>query len=216
MNLLKMLSYRLAGSLRAFQGKGLGEGLMEFGRKIWGVFYQHGEYVIVAKVISSQTLLLDRKPELEIHQNTTREEITTLSSISDPFDMMRFYEMFERGSICFSAFQNDQIVGYGWVSQEVERRGVNRVQPPLRPGDACTHDVFVSPLHRGQGIGQALISRRVRFLYEHGYKRAVGAVHKGNASSLKLNGKAGYVQIGEMSHIRILFWDSFTFNIMDA
>ncbi len=49
--------------------------------------------------------------------------------------------MFKRGSICPPALLKDQIVGCTWISQEVYR-SVNRVQPPLREGDACVQDVL--------------------------------------------------------------------------
>jgi GNAT superfamily N-acetyltransferase len=215
MRLLRQLLYRLIASLRVFQEKGLRAGFLELGQTVRRIFYQRSEHIVIANVLSDQVFLLDPKPGLVIRQMTTREEIAKLSQIANVADMARFYRMFDGGSIAFIASQNDHPVGYCWISKEVDR-GVNPVQPPLRPGDACVHDLFVSPAHRGQGIGQALVSHRLRFLREHGYKRAIAAVLKDNIPALKVDERTGYTHIGEMSHVRILFWNSFHHNVPEA
>jgi ribosomal protein S18 acetylase RimI-like enzyme len=215
MHLLRLLLYRLVDSLKAFCGKGLAEGFVSFGRIVVNVFFRHSVYAVLAYMLPEQVFAPDSRPDLVIHQIATREEIDNLSSIAKSVDMARFYKMFVHGSICFSAYQNDRVVGYGWVSQEVDR-SVNRVQPPLRSGDACMHDLFVSAAHRGQGIGEALVSHRLRFLRENRYKRAIAAVQKKNVSALRLHKKAGYTQIGQMFHTRILFWDSFRYDIINV
>lgn len=215
MRLSRPLLYRLISTLRAFQKKGLWAGSAELGRTVLRIFYQRGEYIIIAHTLSGQIPPPAPKPGLVVRQVNTRDEIANLSSIAEPVDMARFYKMFDHGSIAFIAFQNGQSVGCCWISQEVDRR-VNRVQFPLGPGDACVHDLFVSPAHRGQGLGKSLILHRLRFLREHGYRRALGVVLKDNVPALKINKKAEYEHIGEMSHTRILFWDSFYYNMFDA
>jgi GNAT superfamily N-acetyltransferase len=212
MHLLRQLLCRLTIAIRMFQKEGWRAGLTALGRTVSRVLYQRAEYIVMANDLSGQVLLADPKPGLVIRQATTREEIASLSSMTDLADLERFYRMFDRGSVAFIAFQNDQAVGYGWISQ-VMHRSVHRVPPPLRPGDACLHDLFVSPAHRGQGIGHALISYRLRFLHDHGYKRAITVVRKDNTPSLKANKKTGYTRIGEMSHARFLFWDRLTYNV---
>jgi GNAT superfamily N-acetyltransferase len=215
MYLFKQLLYRLAISLRMFQEKGLRAGFVELGHALLRIFYQRGEYIVIINVLSDQIPLPDTKPGLVIRQVTTLEELASLRPITDSADMARFYRMFEHGSIAFIALHNEMPVGCCWISAEIDRRA-NRVQPPLRPGDACVHDLFVSPEYRSEGIGRTLIAHRLRFLREHGYKRAIGAVLKDNAPALKVNQKTGHIHIGEMSHTRILFWDSFNYNLPDA
>ncbi len=214
MHLAKQLLYQLLASLRTFQEQGLRAGLVALGQTILRIFYQQSEYIVIANVLSGRVIQLNPEPDLVIRQIPDREEIAKLSQIANQADVARFYEMFDRGSIAFGAFQNDQIVGCCWASQKTQ--SVNRVQPPLRPGDACVHDLFVSPEHRGQKIGRTLISHRLHFLRERGYKRAVGAILKGNAPAFKINEITGHTHISEMSHTRILFWDFFHHDPFDG
>lgn len=212
MHLLRQLVYRLTVALKVFQKQGLRAGLAELGHTALRILYQRAEYTVMANVLPDQVPLPHPRPGLVIRQATTREEIASLSSIADLADMARFYKMFKNGNIAFIAFQNDQPVGYGWISKDINR-SVNRVvPPPLCPGDAYLHDLFVSPPYRGQKIGRGLVSHRLRFLREHGYKRAIIVVLKDNMPALKIHEKMRYKRVGEMSHSRFLFWDRFTYN----
>lgn len=215
MHLLRQFLYQLAASLKALWEKGLSPGTAELGRTLLRIFYQRSEYVVIANELSHQVFRPSPNPGLVIRQLTRREEISEIGQIVGLVDMARFYQMFDRGSIVFIACQDGQIAGCCWVSERVDQN-VNRVQPPLQPGDACVHDLFVSPAYRSQGIGRALISQRLKFLQELGYKRAIGAVLKGNAPAFKINEKTGHIHIGEMSHTRILFWDLFRFDIAET
>jgi GNAT superfamily N-acetyltransferase len=213
-HLARQFLVQLVTSLRAFREEGLRARFLALGQTILRIFYQKGEYVIPASVLSDQVTQLDSRPDLVIRQISDREKTAELSRIADPTDMVRLYEMFDYRSVVLGAFQNDQIIGYCWFSHKVDQ-SLHRVQPPLQLGDACVHDLFVSPEHRNQQIGRALISHRLHFLHERGYRRAVVAVAKGNAPAFKINKMTGHTQIGEMSHTRILFWDSFHHNLLD-
>lgn len=215
MYLHKRLLHRLAVSLEMCKEEGFQAGIAELGRTLRRILFQKSEYVVVANELSDQLPLTDPEPGLVVRQLTTLDEIGQLNQIVNPVDMARFYEMFDRGSIVFAAFQSGYVVGCCWISDEADW-SVNRVQPPLRSGDACVHDLFVSPSYRSQGIGRVLVSHRLRYLCEHGYKRAIGAVRKGNVPAFKINKKTGYIHIGEMSHRRILFWDWFSYNVPDG
>jgi GNAT superfamily N-acetyltransferase len=215
MYLLRQLLYRLAGTLRACQERGWRAGFVELGQIVGRIFYQRAEYVIMANELSSQVLLPDPKPDLTIRQVTVWEEIASLSQIADSVDVVRFHEMFDNGSIVFVAFQDGRPAGYCWISQEIHR-SVNRAQPPLRSGDACVHDLFVSPEYRGRGVGKALILYRLWFLCEHGYDRAIAVVVQDNVAALELDKKTGYSCIGRMTHTRVLFWDYCHYDLFDV
>jgi GNAT superfamily N-acetyltransferase len=215
MHLLSQLLYRLITALKVFRENGLRAGFVELGQTIWRIFYQRAEYTAMAKELSRQAYPAAGEPDLIIRRATTREEILALSSIADLADMARFQRMFDQGSVVLIALRGGQAVGYGWISHRIDRR-TNRLQPPLRPGDACLHDLFVSPAHRGQGIAQALVARRLQFLREEGYKRSIIAVAQGNAPALRVAEKAGYRPVGEMSHTRLLFWDRLTYKAIPA
>jgi len=213
MHLLRQLLWQLTLTVRLFQEQDWCAGLMELGRTLSRILYLRGEYVIMANDLSGLILLPGPGPDLVVRRVETREELDGLRSIASLADLSRYCRMFDHGSSVFIALQNDQPVGYGWISQMVDR-SVHGVQPPLRPGDVCLHDLFVSPAHRRQGIGQMLIAHRLRFLRDNGYRRAIIAVKKDNIPSLEANRKTGYVPVGEMSHTRFLFWDRLTHNVL--
>jgi GNAT superfamily N-acetyltransferase len=215
-HLWKQLFYHLVDSIRTFKEKGVPAGLVTLGRTMARIFYRRDEYVIVANVLSERVPFPNLRSGLVIRQVTTREEIASLGSIADlANDMERFYKMFDNGSVGFIAWQSDRAVGCCWLSQKIYPSMI-RVQVPLRPGDACAHNLFVSPTHRGQGIGQALVSHRLQFLREHGYKRAIAAVLKDNIPALKVDTKTGYTPIGDMTHTRVLFWDLYKYDTPEA
>jgi GNAT superfamily N-acetyltransferase len=200
------------GYMKVLCERGLSGGFLELGCRISKFFYRHGDYHILAYALGDEDFKPDARADLVIRPIDHRENIAMLSPLADSVDMARFYMMFEHGSICFCAFQNDQIVGYGWASREIDR-AANRVQSQLGPGDACLHDLFVSPKHRGCRIGEALVAHRLRFLQEHGFKRGIWAVSKGNYPALSMNNRLGCMYIGDMSHTRILLWDSFRYHL---
>jgi GNAT superfamily N-acetyltransferase len=217
MYFIKQLFYHLANDWTIFKEQGARAGLAQLGRVIWRVFYQHDEYVVLTNLLSGPNQISPPKsrPDLVIRQVTTPEELDALQPIADVADIARFHHMFKRGSIMFIAFQHEIPVGYCWISAEIDRTA-NRIQPPLHPGEACVHDLFVAPAYRNQGIGQALISHRLQFLQKHGYQRAIVAVLKGNTPALKADERAGYIYVGQMWHTRILFWDSLTYQLCDS
>jgi len=215
MHLLKQLAYRLIAAARVFREKGPSAGLVELGKTVWRVFYQRAKYIAMAKELSKQAFPATGGPDLTIRRATTREEVLALSPIADLADMARFQRMFDQGSVPLIALQSGQTVGYGWISHRIDRR-TNRLQPPLGPGDACLHDLFVSPAYRGRGIAQALVARRLQFLREEGYTRSIIAVAQGNAPALRVAEKAGYRPVGEMSHTRVLFWERLTYKAIPA
>jgi GNAT superfamily N-acetyltransferase len=211
----RQLSCRLADSLRAFRERGLWAGLAELGRTLSRIVYQHAEYVVLANELSQPVLSPSPKPGLVIRQMTHREGLAVLGPITSQADLARFYELFDNRSVVFVAYRDNDLVGYCWISQEADG-SVNRLQPPLRKGDAYVHDLFVSLTHRNQGIGKALVSHRLEFLREHGYRRAIAVVLKENTPALKVDNKTGYSQIGSMSHTRILFCDRVDYVLFDA
>jgi len=211
MQLLRGLLYRLRRSLRVFREKGPRAGVTELWRTILRVFCQRTDYVVVAHTLSEKIPSPNPKPGLTIRQVRDREELATLNRIADEEDRARFYRLLDHGSIAFIASQDSRPVGYCWISEEIDMR-VHRVQPPLSPGDAYVHDLFVAPTHRRQGIGGALVSHRLRFLRDHGCERVIAIVLKDNVPALKVDSKTGYTHVGEMTHTRILLWDLFAYH----
>ena len=220
--LIQRLFQHLARIFKIFKEEGGRAGLARLGRVIKQVFYVQSGYIILAYTLSDQVPLPTPKPGLVVRQVTTSEEIARLGVVVKRSSRRPGYinwlrKIFNNGSIGFIAWQNDQPVGWCWTSPKAKPNiTVTHVQVPLRPGDIYVHTLVVSPTHRRQGIGQALLSYHLRFVREHGYKRVITVVRKDNISSLSLFKKIGYIHIGEMTHARILFWDSYKYNMLDA
>ena len=212
--LLKQLSCRVSDSLQRFRDEGIQAGLAQLGCTGARILHQQADYVVVANTLAEFTITPEQRSGLVIRQAATSEEIARLSPIADSADIARFYKLIENGSTAFAAYQNDQPVGYCWASEEIDK-SVNRIQAALRlrPGDAYTHDLLVSPAYRGRGLGESLLSHCLDYLRECGYRRAVAAIQTDNIPSLKLNRKIGYEVIGRLQHTRILFWDHFECNV---
>ena len=185
-------------------------GLVELRKIIFRVFYQRDEYIVIQYELSQQSVQLDSNSDLDIRQVTESKELASLRQMADENDMVRFQNLFNRGSIAFIAFRDDQPAGYCWVSEKLDK-AVHRVQAPLQAGDAYVHDLFVSPAYRRHGIGKALISYRLHFLKANEYKRAVAIVLKNNAPALSVDKKVGYIHAGELVHTRVLFSDRFAY-----
>jgi ribosomal protein S18 acetylase RimI-like enzyme len=215
--LIKQLSYRMIDSFRTIKEEGIRSGIAEFGRTIARIFYGRAEYLVLANSLSDRLDGADPQPEFTICQVTTLEEIEGLGPIADSADMARFHELFESGSMVFIASQNAEVVGYCWVSSGAGQ-DVNRIAAALQleDGDAYVHDLFTSMAHRSKGVGRSLVSHRLRYLREHGYKRAVGAVFANNVPALKVNKKTGYESIGVLHHYRVLFWNHFKYVVVDS
>jgi ribosomal protein S18 acetylase RimI-like enzyme len=212
--LLKQFLYRVDDSLDRFKEEGIRVGLAQLGRTSARMLHQRADYVVMANTLAEFATRPEPRSGLVIRQAATPEEIAKLSPIADSADIARFYKLIENGSTAFAAYHNDQVVGYCWASGRIDQ-SVNRVQAALRlrPGDAYTHDLFISPSYRGRGLGRSLLSHCLRYLGKCGYKRTVAAVQKDNIPSLKLTKKIGYEIIGELHHTRTLFWDHFECNV---
>ena len=216
MYLPQQLWYRAIDSFQLSKEKGMRAALTELGKTGARILYQHADYVILTHTLSVPATTAQPSSGLAIRRATTRDAISTLSLTSGSADMARFYKLYEAGSHALIATNHGQIAGYCWASQGVDG-SVNRVQAalPSYPGDAYVHDLFVSPTHRRQGVGQALLIHCLEYLHKSGYKRALAAVAKDNIPSLTLTRNTGYIVIGELSHMRILFWGHFKCRIFD-
>lgn len=210
MRLLKSLVYQLIDSFEIFQKQGLWAGLIKLSQIGFRIFYSRDEGIVLAKVVSGSEFIIEPLPDLVVQQIKTREELALLRPLAGATNSARFYRMFETGAVVFSACYQGQIVGWGWLTDRVDLQ-TNRVQAPLRPGDACLYDLFVAPTHRGRGIAQRLVAARLQFLHKQGYKRSIITCTKNDLPALKVAERANYQNIGQSSHTRFLFWDHFEY-----
>ena len=82
---------------------------------------------------------------------------------------------------------------------------------PFRPwpGYATTveHSLYVAPEARGQGVGRLLLTALVDAAREGGYCVMIGGIDAGNAASLALHEKLGFVRAGRLHRVARKFGD---------
>ena len=207
---MKQLFCQVIDSFKTCKTRGIGAGLVGLAQTVARVFYQRADYVILEERFSKYVPAADPRPDLVIQRVTTRELVASLSPVTNLADMQRLYKLFDGGCVAFIASENDEVIGYCWASQHVEG-SLNRVGAALGlcARDAYVHDLFVTEACRGRGIGRSLLIHCLEYLHENGYARAVAAVEKDNIASLVVTRKAGYQAMREISHSRILLWNSF-------
>lgn len=210
MRLLKMLFYQLVDTFQTFRAKGWRAGLTRLVKTIRRVFYSRDEFIVLAKALFPADPPPDPLPGLIVRRLITQTEVASLEPLAGATDMVRFQRMFKLGAVVFGAFLEGQVIGWGWLTDKIDPQ-TNRVQAPLRPGDACLYDLFVAPAFRKQGIAQRLVASRLQFLSAHGYQRSVITCSKDNPAALKVAQRAGYLKIGESCHTRFLFWDRYEY-----
>ena len=81
------------------------------------------------------------------------------------------------------AFHKSRPVGYAWGSGDLHTR-LERVHPPLNPGDVLFTDAYTHPAFRGLGVQTALTLARFRMFKELGYLRAISTIEVDNTASL--------------------------------
>jgi phosphinothricin acetyltransferase len=102
---------------------------------------------------------------------------------------------FDRGRLAaprLVATLDDEVVG--WVAASaVSARPVYR--------GVIEHSIYVSPAHRGRGIGRTLLARFLDATDAAGYWTVQSAIFPENAASLRLHESAGFRVVGRRERI---------------
>lgn len=209
-NLVKHLYSNLTETFKIAKEKSVWSGVLRFGQLFKLMLIKKVDMFIIAYDLSSKIRTPDIEDDLSIYPITTFEHMVSLNEVVGlseykPDCINLLHKIFSNGGYGFIAFQNYIPIGCCWAS-ETTPSSLFPVQVPSKPGDICVHTLFVSRLTRGKKYGKALASYRLWFLQKKDYKRAIAIVNKNNLAALKVNMKIGYVTIGEVSGLRLLFW----------
>ena len=215
MRLLNSLLYHLLEAVQTFKAEGMQAGIVRLGQTLRRIFYARSEYWILALPLSDKAVIIEPLPGLIMNQVKDKENLNFITSVASSTDSVRAYKMFAGGSFAFIAWQDGQLVGWIWASDQIDQN-LNRSHTPLCAGDVCLHDLFVLPAYRRRGIGQRLVADRLQFLRERGYKRSVVSIAKDNIPSVTAVKKSGYIIIGQSHHTRFLFWNRFEYKPFES
>lgn len=211
-NLEKILNSIPSEALIISKNKNGWSGFPRLGQVIKLMLFKKVDMLIVANELTSKILFPDLNCGLTIYPITTHAQIASLNEVVGlsnykPYNTINWlHKIFNNGSIGFIALKNDYPVGCCWASEKTPSSLFPGVRIPLEQGDICVHTVFVSQLNRRQKIGKTLSLSHLQFIQNRGYKRALATVEKGNLAALETDKKIGYVTIGEVSGLRLLFW----------
>ncbi|CAN5142378.1 hypothetical protein BH23GEM4_BH23GEM4_01380 [soil metagenome] len=136
-----------------------------------------------------------------------------LTAIASRATLNRFRRDVNAGRICLVAWRGDRPVGYTWISREMDR-GMEFYPLPLPRDAAYGWDLFVVSEERSSGVGSALVSARLRYTRELGFRSMWRVIDRDNPASRRTLAKTtgiGTRIVGELKSLRILHfrWASF-------
>nr|WP_288452548.1 GNAT family N-acetyltransferase [uncultured Microbacterium sp.] len=114
-----------------------------------------------------------------------------LAELREYFDWTPFFRAWELHGT-YPKILDDEVVG--WVAASaVSARPVYR--------GVIEHSIYVSPAHRGRGIGRTLLARFLDATDAAGYWTVQSAIFPENAASLRLHESAGFRVVGRRERI---------------
>ena len=111
---------------------------------------------------------------------------------------------FENGRRCYTAWVEEQIVAYGWVSFEDEHIGELNLRIKLLPGEVYIWDCATIPAFRRKRLYSALLGYIIEELRAEGLCRAwIGADFE-NQPSQQGMARAGFHHVADLVVARVL------------
>ena len=98
------------------------------------------------------------------------------------------------------------MIGYVWLSDRIDP-DLEMHPLPLTPGAVYGWDVYVVPDERGKKIGPALVSARLQYARERGYRTSWRVIALDNRASFRAVRKTAPGELrtrGELWYVRIL------------
>lgn len=129
-----------------------------------------------------------------------RESAQALAAAMGLPDAAPVLERLQRGSRCFGARIEGELVAYGWASSESECVGELEREFRMGPGEAYVWDCATLPAYRRAGLYTALLSLIARTLCDHDLSRLWIGASLANRPSIR-----GFVAAGFEPVLRVLY-----------
>jgi len=127
----------------------------------------------------------------------TQDEWPRLGEIVGSRRLARYREHASRGRVCVGAWRGDRPIGYTWISDRMEA-DVEVYPLPLPADAAYLWDLYVIPAERSNGVGSALVSARLQYARDQGFRAGWRMISPRNTASLRTLSKTS----GEGTRIR--------------
>lgn len=130
------------------------------------------------------------------------EELVALSAAPD-LDLREenVKAAFQRGDLCFGAFDGDTLAGYCWLGF-APLAHLDGVSVAFAGDVAWTYKSLVRHSHRGRGIAPALYRCADRACLERSRKLSLICVESHNGPSISAALRAGYRSAGSAAYVR--------------
>lgn len=99
---------------------------------------------------------------------------------------------------CYTAWVDQVIAAYGWVSFEYEDIGEIELRLRLRPGEAYVWDCATLPEYRRQGLYSSLLTHILRELRAENLERVWIGAESINLPSLQGIARAGFMHVADI------------------
>jgi len=133
-------------------------------------------------------------------QRERAEPLAAAMDLSDPDPILR---RFATGRRCFTAWVDDRIAAYGWVSQAAECIGELERKIQVSAGEAYIWDCATLPPYRRQRLYSALLSHILVKLHGEGVRRIWIGSSLDNRPSLQGFANAGFQPVITLLHARL-------------
>lgn len=127
-----------------------------------------------------------------------------MSALVAQRDLARFRALAAAGRHGVVAWRGAKPIGYGWVAEQVGP-DVTACPLPLPSYAAYLWDLYVVPGERGNGVGTALASARIRTAQKRGFREGWRMITPSNTASLRTLARSGSDTrvVGELRFIKI-------------
>ena len=179
--------------------------LPSIGLEIFGLFYRHLRFLVIARSLSDP--IPDFRPMLSLEVRPfEQDDLKKVREVNRPSEVKQCALRLERRHQGVIALNNGNLAGYAWGYTEVYPQ-LERVAIELQPGDILCNDVFTNPVYRGKGVQTALTIARFRLFRDLGFRRAICYIETNNTPSLSVwQRKLGGLAVGSIDFMRIGPW----------
>jgi hypothetical protein len=150
----------------------------------------------------STTVITPLVPTIFRHIGT--ESVSELASIMGADSSTEILKRFETGRRCYTAWVNDKLAAYGWVSPKEEFVGELNLRIKLVPGEAYIWDCFTVPAFRHYHLYSALLTYIIAELRSEQLCRAWIGADLDNIASQRGIARAGFHHIADLVIKRVL------------
>jgi ribosomal protein S18 acetylase RimI-like enzyme len=130
--------------------------------------------------------------------------VPALVAAADGVSSAGLLKRFDNGRRCYTAWVEDQIAGYGWVSFDDEHVGELNLRVRLLPGEVYIWDCATIPAFRRKHLYSALLGYIIEELRAEGLCRAWIGADMNNKPSQQGMARAGFHHVANLVVERVL------------